>query len=192
MSLETQQLAWLVLQTVDRLQGKGSTVRLVTPSDQEVTRQLDPTLAEHELLAAEEYLLERGHITPANLGLTWGTYTITTTGLDWLDEGFPWPSEALQTAAEEPERARSGPVPEARRRAHSGDGGSLEVRDPEADTRSLRSPSAKLLRWCRALRTGDRSAGGAGSAVHRHGSLRVDDSMKSAESRSWWRRVLGG
>jgi len=88
------------------MQGKGSTVRLVAPTDQEVTRQLDPTLAEHELLAAEEYLLERGHIAPANLGFAWGTYTITTSGLHWLDEGFPWPSEALQMAAEEPQRAQ--------------------------------------------------------------------------------------
>ncbi|HLL39878.1 MAG TPA: hypothetical protein VK357_09455 [Rubrobacteraceae bacterium] len=105
MSLETQQLAWLVLETVDRLQGRGSTVRLVVPGDQEVTRQLAPFLAEHDLVAAEEFLLERGHIAPANLGLKRGTYTITATGLDWLDEGFPWPAEADQTVAEVLERA---------------------------------------------------------------------------------------
>jgi hypothetical protein len=96
---DTQQLAWLVLETVNRLQGKGSTVRLVVPSSPEVARQLDPSLAEHELLAAEEYLLEQGHIAPANLGLTWGTYTVTLAGLDWLDEGYPWPSGAPQTPA---------------------------------------------------------------------------------------------
>jgi hypothetical protein len=28
-----------------------------------------------------------------------GTYTITPAGLDWLDEGFPWPSGASQTPA---------------------------------------------------------------------------------------------
>ncbi len=72
-------------------------VRLVVPSAPEVTRQLDPALAEHELLAAEEYLLERGHVAPSNLGLTWGTYTITPAGLDWLDKDFPWPSGAPQT-----------------------------------------------------------------------------------------------
>jgi hypothetical protein len=105
MSLETRQLAWLVLETVNRMQGKGSTVRLVAPCDQEVARQLDPFFAEHELLSAEEYLLERGHIAQANLGLRCATYTITTTGLDWLDEGFPRPSEALQSAAERPQRA---------------------------------------------------------------------------------------
>jgi hypothetical protein len=97
--IDTHQLAWLVLETVNRTQGRGTTVRLVVPSAPEVTRQLDPSLAEHELLAAEEYLLNRGHIAPANLGLTWSTYTITPAGLDWLDEGYPWPSEALQTPA---------------------------------------------------------------------------------------------
>lgn len=105
MRLEPQQLAWLLLDTVDRIQGKGTTVRLVVPSDQEVTRHLDPTLAEHELLAAEEYLLEWGYIAPANLGLMQSTYTITPAGLSWMDQGFPWPAEALQTPATDKERA---------------------------------------------------------------------------------------
>jgi hypothetical protein len=107
--VDTQQLAWLLLEAGNRTQGKDSTVRLVVPSAPEVTRQLDPSLAEHELLAAEEYLLERGHIAPANLGLTWGTYTITTTGLAWLDEGFPWPSGAPQTPAADTVRAELRP-----------------------------------------------------------------------------------
>jgi hypothetical protein len=106
--VNTQQLAWLVLEAVNRLQGRGSTVRLVVPSAPEVTHQLDPTLAEHELLAAEEYLLNRGHIAPANLGLTWATYTITPAGLAWLDEGLPWPSGAPQTPAADMEAAEHG------------------------------------------------------------------------------------
>jgi hypothetical protein len=106
MSLDSRQLAWLVLEAVNRIQGKRSTVRLVAPRDEEVTRQLDPTLDEHELFAAEVYLRARGYIASANLGLTSAVYTITTTGLDWLDEGFPWPSEALLVAGEEPERAQ--------------------------------------------------------------------------------------
>jgi hypothetical protein len=60
MSFNTQQLAWLLLETADRVQGKVTTVRLVVPSDPEVARELEPPLAEHELLAAEEYLLEWG------------------------------------------------------------------------------------------------------------------------------------
>jgi hypothetical protein len=106
MSLETQQLAWLVLETVNRIQGKGSTVRLVAPRDEEVTRQLDPTLDEHELFAAEVYLRARGYIASANLGLTSAVYTITTIGLDWLDEGFPWLAEAHTEEAKKPEMAR--------------------------------------------------------------------------------------
>ena len=81
MSLDTQQLAWLVLQTVNRTQAKDTTIRLVVPRDPEVARQLDPMLVEHELLAAEAYLLERGYLAPTNLDLTWGTYTITAAGL---------------------------------------------------------------------------------------------------------------
>jgi hypothetical protein len=108
MRVDTQQLAWHVLEAVNRLQGKGSTVRLVVPSAPEVTRQLDPTLGEHELLAAEEYLLNRGYIAPADLGLTWATYTITPAGLDWLDEGLPWPSGVPQTPAADMEEAEHG------------------------------------------------------------------------------------
>jgi hypothetical protein len=109
MSLDTQQLAWLLLETVDRTQGKSTTIRLVVPSDPEVARELLPLLDEHELLTAEEYLLEWGYIAPANLGLSWGTYTITHTGLNWIDEGMPWPSEVPQTPAADKERAEARP-----------------------------------------------------------------------------------
>src|SRR5919205_3936876 len=89
MSLDTEHLAYLVLEAANRTQGKGTTVRLIVPSAPEVTNELDPTLAEHELLAAEEYLLERGRIAPANIGLTWGTYTITQAGLEGVSGGVP-------------------------------------------------------------------------------------------------------
>jgi len=108
---EPEQLAWLLLLTVNRTQGKGSTVRLVVPSDPEVTRELGPTLTQNEILSAEEYLLDRGYIAPANIGLTWGTYTITLTGLGWLDEGFPGPLGASPTTAEQPGEATAKPRP---------------------------------------------------------------------------------
>jgi hypothetical protein len=100
MSLDTEQLAYLVLEAANRTQGKGTTVRLILPSAPEVTNELNSTFAEHELYAAEEYLLERGHITPANIGLTWGTYTITQAGLEWLEEGVPEPLEAPHEGAD--------------------------------------------------------------------------------------------
>jgi hypothetical protein len=98
---EPEQLAWLLLLSVDRMQAKGSTVRLIVPGDPEVARALDPALSEDEILSAENYLLDRGYVAPANIGLTWGTYTITSAGFDWLDEGFPWPSEVSRIVAEE-------------------------------------------------------------------------------------------
>jgi len=98
---EPEQLAWLLLLSVDRTQAKGSTVRLIVPSDPEVARALGSGFSEDEILLAENYLLDQGYVAPANIGLTWGTYTITSAGLGWLDEGFPWPSEASRIVAEE-------------------------------------------------------------------------------------------
>jgi hypothetical protein len=64
----------------------------------EVARQLNPTLVEHELLEAEAYLLEQGYLAPTNLDLTWGTYTITPAGLEWLKEGLPDKEAAFDSA----------------------------------------------------------------------------------------------
>ncbi len=122
MRSDTERLAYLVLEAANRIQGKGTTVRLVVPRAPEVTNELEPSVAEHELLAAEEYLLERGHIAPANIGLTWGTYTITPAGLEWLDMvGAPEPLQAPREGAgfrpaagdtrEDTERRQQGGVP---------------------------------------------------------------------------------
>ena len=97
------------METLNRTQGKDTTVRLVVPRDPEVARQLDPTLAEHKLPAAEAYLLERGYIAPTNLDLTWDTYTITPAGLEWLEEGLPDKETAFDSA-------RGGEGEEERRR----------------------------------------------------------------------------
>jgi hypothetical protein len=108
MSAEIEQLAHLVLEAANRTQGRGTTVRLIVPSASEVRYELGSTFGEHELLAAEEYLLERGHIAPADIaGLTWGTYTITQAGLEWLEEGFSDEEAALEsTLAAEVEEER--------------------------------------------------------------------------------------
>jgi hypothetical protein len=86
---EPQQLAWIVLQTVNRAQAKGSTARIVVPRDPEVVYELDRAPTEDELLTAEEHLLDHGYVAPVDVGLTRGTYTITLAGLDWLEKGSP-------------------------------------------------------------------------------------------------------
>ena len=92
---ETRRLAWIVLQTANRIQAKGSPVRLVVPRAPEMTYELEPPLSEAELLALEEYLLERGYVAPANIGLRWGTYTITPAGFYFLEGGLPEPRDRL-------------------------------------------------------------------------------------------------
>ena len=88
---EPDHLAWIVLQTVNLKQAKGSTARIVVPRDPEVAHNLEVLPTEDELLSAEEYLLEHGYVATVDVGLTRGTYTITPAGLDWLDRGRPEP-----------------------------------------------------------------------------------------------------
>ena len=101
---ETERLAWVVLQTTNRTQARGSSVRLVVPRAPEVTHELAVPLGDDVLLTVEEYLLERGYVAPANIGLTWSSYTITPAGFNWLEGGLPEPSptERVRELAEEP------------------------------------------------------------------------------------------
>jgi hypothetical protein len=102
MADETRRLAWIVLQTANRMQAKGSSVRLVVPRAPEVTDELEPPLSEVELLAVEEYLLERGYVAPDDIGLRWGTYTITPAGFYFLEAGLPEPKDSLRELAKKP------------------------------------------------------------------------------------------
>jgi DNA-binding PadR family transcriptional regulator len=95
---ETELLAWAVLRAANRTQARGTTIRLVVPRAPEVAYDLDSEIAEERLLDVEEWLVERGYLVPADIGLVWGTYTITPAGLDWLREGMPEPLEAPQKA----------------------------------------------------------------------------------------------
>jgi hypothetical protein len=99
---ETRRLAWIVLQTANRTQAKGSSVRLVVPRAPEVADELEPPLSDAELLAVEEYLLERGYVAPDNIGLRWGTYTITPAGFHFLEGGLPEPKDSLRELAAKP------------------------------------------------------------------------------------------
>ena len=98
---ETERLAWAVLRAANRVQAKGTTVRLVVPRAPEVAHDLQEEVAEERLLTAEEWLLQRSYLAPANVGLTWGTYTITPTGLEWHRGEMPEPLIASQKATEE-------------------------------------------------------------------------------------------
>jgi len=98
---ETELLAWSVLRAANRTQARDTTVRLVVPRAPEVAHDLDVEVAEERLLTAEEWLVERGYLATANVGLTRGTYTITSAGLDWIREGMPEPLEASQKKATE-------------------------------------------------------------------------------------------
>jgi hypothetical protein len=93
-------LPWLVLRAANRTQARGSTVRLIVPRAPEVAEELGMELTEARLLSVEENLQGHGYVEPANIGLTWGTYTITPAGLRWLEEA---PSESPQPPTEPPE-----------------------------------------------------------------------------------------
>jgi hypothetical protein len=91
-------LPWLVLRAANRTQAKGSTVRLIVPRAQEVAEELGMELTDSQLLSVEEHLQDHGYVEPANIGLTWGTYTVTLAGLRWLEE-FP-PTESSEAPTE--------------------------------------------------------------------------------------------
>jgi hypothetical protein len=78
----------LVLQITNRTQGKGSTARLIFPRDPEVLEELGRTLgmglADKDLLPLEGYLLEHCYVAPVEIGLSTGSYSITTAGFEWL------------------------------------------------------------------------------------------------------------
>jgi hypothetical protein len=114
---ETELLAWLVLRAANRTQARGSTVRLVVLRAPEVAYDLGGDLGEDRFLASEKWLLDQGYLAPANGGLTWGTYTVTSAGLEWLRKGMPKPLEASTEATEQPGRAEPQPPLES---AHSG------------------------------------------------------------------------
>ena len=84
---EVEELAYVVLQTVNRKQAKGTTARIVTPRDPEVTDELGMDPDEDRLLGAVEHLLERGYVVPAGIDLPRGAYTIAPAGLEWLEMG---------------------------------------------------------------------------------------------------------
>lgn len=86
-NFEAEELAWVVLRVANRMQARGSTARLVVPRAPEVAYEVGVDLTEDRFVAAEEHLLQRGYIAPADISLTKATYTITPVGLRWLERG---------------------------------------------------------------------------------------------------------
>jgi hypothetical protein len=71
---EIGRLAYVVLRTVNRMQAKGSTVRIVAPRDPDVAHELGMDTDEDVILTAVEYLLEQGYVVPAGLDLQGGLH----------------------------------------------------------------------------------------------------------------------
>jgi hypothetical protein len=172
---ETEQLAWVVLLAANRTQAKGSTVRLVVPRAPEVADEMGMEPAQDQIVAVEEYLLERGYVAPANIELSWGTYTITPAGFSWLEESSPESSttDQLRELAETPgeegafESALRGELEEERRR--------MEEIERELGEEPPGGPQS--------------AAGGrASEEMPRPGG---EEAQEGAE-RPWWRRMFGG
>jgi hypothetical protein len=174
---DAEQLAWVVLLAANRTQAKGSTVRLVVPAAPEVADETGMELAHDRIVAVEEYLLKRGYIAPANIGLSWGTYTISPAGFSWLEGSLPGSSttDRVQELAEKPgkesefESALRSELEEERRRLE-GVGRELDEEPSEAG-----GPLSV--------------AEGRSSGETAPGSV---EAQEGAQPRSWWRRVLGG
>jgi hypothetical protein len=105
---EIEELAYVVLQTVNRTQAKGSTARIISPRDPEVADELGLDPDEDRLLTAVEYLLEEGYVVPAGIELPRGDYTIAPAGLEWLEMGAT--TESLEAPGEAPGEEAIEPV----------------------------------------------------------------------------------
>jgi hypothetical protein len=117
MGLETDQLAWVVLQTANRTQTKGSTVRLLVPRAAEVIDEMGIEPADERMVAVENYLLEQGYVAPVDIGLSRSAYTITPAGLSWLKDRPPMLLEVLERAVSDVERLDTGLLSRGRRAA---------------------------------------------------------------------------
>jgi hypothetical protein len=171
----TEQLARVVLRAANRTQAKGSTVRLIVLLAPEVAEELGMELDDDLIVAAEEYLLKRGYVAPANIGLSWGTYTITPAGFSWLEESSPGSSttDRLRELAEKP-----------------GEEGAFEAAlraELEEERRQMEGVERELA---------EEPPGALETAVEEQERAEprpsTGGSQEGAEPRSWWRRVFGG
>jgi hypothetical protein len=106
---EIGRLAYVVLQTVNRMQAKGSTARIVSPRDPEVAHELGMDTDEDVILRAVEYLLKQGYVVPAGIDLQGGAYTIAPAGLEWLEASESGPPQAPREETIEPSEGTEPP-----------------------------------------------------------------------------------
>ncbi len=171
----TEQLARVVLRAANQTQAKGSAVRPIVPLAPEVAQELGMELDDDVIMAAEEYLLNRGYVAPANIGLSWGTYTITTAGFSWLEESSPEssPADRLRELAEKPGEVTAFE--------------SILQAELEKERHLMEEIEQEL---------GEEHQGAleAGVEVQERGELRLSTggAQKGAEPRSRWRRMFGG
>jgi hypothetical protein len=171
----TEQLARVVLRAANRTQAKGSAVRPIVPLAPEVAQELGMELDDDVIVAAEEYLLNRGYVAPANIGLSWGTYTITPAGFSWLEESSPGSSttDRLRELA-----GKTGEVTAFE---------SVIRAELEEEQHRMEEIEQELV---------EEPLGGPQSAMA--GSFREeappagDGAQRGVEPRSWWRRMFGG
>jgi hypothetical protein len=158
---ETEALAWVVLQTANRTQAKGSRVRIVVPRAPEVAHEVGAELPEARLVEVEGYLYLNGYVERVEMGLSGGTYTITPAGFEWLEGGMP---EEPPSSAKDPVRELAQ-GPRGTAKPYSVTGGARE----ETEKRQQQGRMPRRLR--RELN----------EAARKH----------LEEERPWWRRVFG-
>jgi hypothetical protein len=172
---DTEVLAWVVLWAANRTQAKGSSVRLVDPRAPEVAHEVGMELiTEAQLVEVEEYLHCHGYVEPVDMGLSWGTYTITPAGVAWLEggmPGFPSSKDRVREHAKRPgeeaalELALRSDLEEERRRM---EGLERELDEGIERERHQRQIPRRLQRGLSEAR------------------------KQLGEERSWWRRMFGG
>jgi hypothetical protein len=107
LTARVKRFAWELLGILNRLQARGSLVRIVVPRDLEVARELgfdDPDTG--AVLVAQDWLEYHRFISRTDIGLSVETFTIMPEGLAWIEH-----SPCEQTA----ERRETRPQPEQHR-----------------------------------------------------------------------------
>ena len=180
---EPTALAWLVLGAANRAQAKGSSVRLIVPRAPEVAQELGMDLTDEQFLSVEKYLEDQGCIAPADVSLTWSTYTITSAGYKWLGADLSDQEIALAAAlwAEISEVVRQGRAAERER-----DDLRPELETSRGEPRD--SPSATA-------EEPEKVELGSGTGGPQNGYERPRDTAEfpvgGSLTRPWWRRVFG-